>query len=101
MKKLISTTLLAALLGVGFNVSAQTKPAEADAVRGGPTKDATTPMGMGMTMPQRQAMMKAMDVNGDGMISREEFMKYHEGMYDKMNKGSNGMVSMKDMLGGP
>ena len=31
------------------------------------------------------------------MISKEEFMKHHESMYDKMKKGSNGMVSVKDM----
>ena len=41
--------------------------------------------------------MKMMDTNNDGMISKEEFMKHHESMYDKMKKGSNGMVSTKDM----
>ena len=41
--------------------------------------------------------MKMMDTNNDAMISKEEFMKHHEGMYDKMKKGSNGMVSVKDM----
>ena len=41
--------------------------------------------------------MKMIDTNNDGMISKEEFMKHHESMYDKMKKGSNGMVSVKDM----
>lgn len=41
--------------------------------------------------------MKMMDTNNDAMISKEEFMKHHEVMYDKMKKGSNGMVSVKDM----
>ncbi len=47
--------------------------------------------GMGMQM------MKMMDTNGDGMISRDEFMKHHEAMYGNMKKGSNGMVSVTDM----
>ena len=41
--------------------------------------------------------MKMMDINNDAMISKEESMKHHEVMYDKMKKGSNGMVSVKDM----
>jgi hypothetical protein len=41
--------------------------------------------------------MKMMDANGDGMISKEEFMKHHEMMYDKMKKNKDGMVDMKDM----
>ena len=41
--------------------------------------------------------MKMMDTNADGMISKDEFMKHHEGMYDQMKKNSNGMVSVKDM----
>lgn len=41
-------------------------------------------------------MMSRMDANGDGMISKEEFMKAHEAMFDHM-KGSNGMISLQDM----
>ena len=41
--------------------------------------------------------MKMMDTNGDGMISKDEFIKHHEMMYDKMKKNSNGLVSVKDM----
>ena len=41
--------------------------------------------------------MKMMDTNGDGMISKEEFMKHHEMMWDKMKKNSAGSVDMKDM----
>jgi hypothetical protein len=40
---------------------------------------------------------KMMDTNGDGMISKDEFMKFHEMMFDKMKKNSAGMVAMKDM----
>ena len=41
--------------------------------------------------------MKMMDTNADGMISKDEFMKHHEGMYDGMKKNKSGMVSVKDM----
>jgi hypothetical protein len=47
--------------------------------------------GKGMMMD-----MKKFDANADGMLSKEEFMKAHEEMFDRM-KGPNGMVSMKDM----
>ena len=42
-------------------------------------------------------MMRAMDTNGDGMISRDEYMSYHQKMWDSMKKNANGMVDMKDM----
>ena len=41
--------------------------------------------------------MQAMDVNKDGMISREEFMNYHGAMYDRMPKSSGGTVSITEM----
>ncbi|MEO6688463.1 MAG: hypothetical protein ABIN56_05065 [Dokdonella sp.] len=41
--------------------------------------------------------MKGMDANGDGMISKDEFMKFHEAKFDKMPKNKDGMVMMKDM----
>lgn len=40
-------------------------------------------------------MMKKMDANNDGMLSKEEFMKGHEAMFDRM-KGENGMISLTD-----
>ena len=83
MTKLISIGL-AALLFASLSGCAQDGMTKLDPMKGGMAmKD-----GMGMKM---------MDVNNDGMISKEEFMKYHESMYDKMKKGSNGMVSIKDM----
>ena len=41
--------------------------------------------------------VKKMDSNGDGMISKEEYMKYQEAMFDSMKKEKNGMVSAKEM----
>lgn len=41
--------------------------------------------------------MKMVDANGDGMISKDEFMKHHETMFEKMKKNSAGMVDIKDM----
>ena len=50
-----------------------------------------------MRMSHKNRMSsKMMDTNGDGMISKEEFMAYHEDMYSKM-KQTNGGVSIKDM----
>ena len=39
---------------------------------------------------------KAMDADNDGMISKDEFMKYHADMWDKMTKDSNGTMSTTD-----
>jgi hypothetical protein len=41
--------------------------------------------------------IKAMDSNHDGMISKEEFMSYHEAKYDHMTKNKNGMVDVSAM----
>ena len=39
---------------------------------------------------------KAMDTDNDGMISKDEFMKYHAAMWDQMTKDSNGTMSVSD-----
>ena len=72
-------------------------------------KDAKTgamPMASGGAMPMASGggampmhsmgMMKGMDANGDGMISKKEFDKHHTMMWNKM-KPKKGMVSMADM----
>ena len=75
--------LLSILLGAAF-VSAAASVAAADDMKQG--------KGMAMGMD-----MKMMDTNKDGMISKEEFMKHHEAMWEKMKKNKNGMVDIKDM----
>jgi hypothetical protein len=47
-------------------------------------------MGMG-------SHMRAMDTNRDGMLSREEFLKAHEAMFDKMKKNEQGQVEIAAM----
>lgn len=41
--------------------------------------------------------MTAMDANGDGMISKDEYMNYYQAQWDNMPKNKDGMVMMKDM----
>lgn len=41
--------------------------------------------------------MKAMDSNGDGMVSKDEFMKSHEAMYEMLKKNKEGQVNMTEM----
>lgn len=42
--------------------------------------------------------VSAMDTNHDGMITREEFLKYQAEQFDKMKKTKDGMVMKDDML---
>ena len=62
----------------------------------GTSAQAMDDMKMDKPMDMKMAM-KMMDANNDGMISKEEFMKHHEMMFDKMKKNKAGMVDMKDM----
>ncbi len=51
------------------------------------------------SMPGNHMMMdmKMMDANSDGMLSKTEFMAYHEKMWLGMKKDANGMVDAKMM----
>ena len=91
MNKLISTGIACVLSSAGLTAIAQDTTKKQDSMKGG------TAMKEGMPMKEGKMDMKMMDANGDGMISKKEFVKHHESMYDKMKKGSNGMVSVKDM----
>ena len=54
-------------------------------------------MAMGETKNMNmKSDMRMMDKDGDGMISKTEFMNAHEMMFDHM-KNSEGMISVKDM----
>lgn len=41
--------------------------------------------------------MKNMDTDNDGTVSKEEFMKAHEAMWDGMKKNNDGLVDVKEM----
>lgn len=49
-----------------------------------------------MEMKMKMMDPQMMDKDGDGMISRTEFMSAHEMMFDHM-KNSQDMISVKDM----
>jgi Ca2+-binding EF-hand superfamily protein len=51
----------------------------------------------GTSLSFAAAHMNTMDTNGDGMVSKQEFLSHHEAMFDKMDKGGKGMVPAKDM----
>jgi Ca2+-binding EF-hand superfamily protein len=42
--------------------------------------------------------VKSMDANHDGLITKEEFLKYEAEQFDKMQKTKDGMVTADDML---
>ena len=68
-------------------------------------KKGAMPMAGGASTSGTAAMgMKAMDTNGDGMISKKEWDSYHAGMWNRM-KAKNGMMPMAEveamMKGGP
>lgn len=37
----------------------------------------------------------SMDANGDGMLSREEFLRHQEGVYERMPKAADGQVDLR------
>ena len=40
--------------------------------------------------------MARMDANGDAVVSREEFMKGHEAMFDKIDKNNDGVIDQSE-----
>ena len=85
MKKTFFAVAVSVLLGTGCNAMAN--------------RDMPSGQTMGNMKSEHgmmSSMMMKMDTNGDGMLSKEEFIKGHEAMFDRM-KGPNGMISLKDM----
>lgn len=64
------------------------------------TRKSTSQSKKNMTNTNRQTRhsmdYKMMDSNGDGMISKDEYLNYHGQAYGKM-KQTNGNVTIKDM----
>lgn len=76
MNKILCALMGSALLGLGVSAVADDAMMSAD----------------------HTTMMKMMDTNGDGKISKEEYMAFYEKMWNNMKKDSNGMVDAKAMM---
>ena len=84
-KQCVSIVIGAAFLGASAVAGAQTtgpKPGDASSSK---------------ASPQYQIDFKVMDANSDGMISREEYVNYYGGRFDRMKRNDKGMVMMTDV----
>lgn len=52
--------------------------------------------GIKKSMEEGKCGMSRMDANGDGNITREEFMKGHEGKFDSMDTNGDGMIDSNE-----
>ena len=48
--------------------------------------------------PGADAFVKMLDMNKDGMVSKAEYMKMMEKMFDDMDKGKKGMLDKKQTM---
>ena len=86
MRKLIATLVGAAVVGMTGSAIAQTTAPTT-------TKEAKEQK----TAAKQDARRKAMDTNNDGMISREEFNKYHETVWQKVKRNAKGLATSADI----
>ena len=87
--KLVSIVMGAAILGASAAAGAQTSSQTAPSQKQGET--------VSQTSTQNQIDFKVMDANSDGMISRDEYVKYYGGRFDRMKRNDKGMVMMDDV----
>jgi hypothetical protein len=92
MKKLYTILLATAAIAAGAEAfAADPAKAPAPGTKCGPGMEGGMDHPMGMRMH-----LKEMDTNGDGVVSREEFLKGHEAMFDRM-KNKDGVISLADL----
>ncbi len=89
MNKLIPALLATLLFSAPFSAMARETPQH--------TEDLGTEDGSWVKSFRQHN--KQMDTNGDGMISRKEYMAHQEMMWTNMNKNKDGLVTMHDMDG--
>lgn len=98
MKVVIAAALSAALTGCGL-VGGGLERSPAAGMHGGMHRGSME----GKTSEKPGAMMgmgehmRAMDANGDGLLSKAEFLKAHEAMFDRMKKNEQGQVAIASM----
>ncbi len=108
MKQLISTLFIATLTVGALSAFAEDKTNTKDSMDGLTQKNTVDKtmaepatgnikkMDHSSMSSKNRMSSRMMDTNGDGVISKEEFMSHHEAMYSSM-KQTNGGVSIKDM----
>lgn len=93
--------VLAAALPLAASAQHDPGPGKPPVVDLKPPPGSATPQAEGHAGPDGPSKggmsHKGMDANGDGMLSRDEFMRHHELMYDRMEKTPDGQVDMKKM----
>jgi len=50
------------------------------------------------TSQQSMDMMKKMDMNKDGMVSKDEYMKFYEVKFETMDKNKDKMITQEEWL---
>lgn len=80
MRTLIAVLASSALLGLGGQAIAQSTAKEKP-----------------VTQQERAGIFRTADVNKDGMLSREEFMKFHEVTWERTKRNASGTAMMADV----
>ena len=88
MNQFISVVFISALSFSNYSAVAADQN-NTEKAKDGLTQDQTNP-------DKEHMSSKMMDADGDGMVSKDEFMAHHNKAYSKM-KQSKGGVSIKDM----
>ena len=88
MRKSIAILFGAAVVGMSGSAIAQTTA---------PSTTAPSTIKEERATVKKEMQMKAMDVNSDGMISKDEFMKYHETVWQKVKRNAKGLAVMADV----
>ena len=109
LKSAIATAFLFSI----FSVSAATTPENTDDASALGTSDtpqikqqdkridkktSNKSMKKNSRMSNSDKEMKMMDTDNDGMVSHDEYMNHHEGMYGNMPHNENGGVSYKNSM---
>lgn len=80
----------AAVLAQG---TASPEPASTEPAAGGSARGAPGPMTREQHRQKAQEMFRELDKDGNGAVSRQEFMDGHDAKFDKMDANKDGTVS--------
>lgn len=98
--RLLCVAALAAALPFAASAQLEAGTGTPPVVNLKPPPDSATPQAADSAGPKGDAhggRYSRMDTNNDGKLSREEFLSYHERMYDRMEKTPDGQVDLKNM----